>query len=170
MDINEKKFRETMATFPTGVTVVTARTPEGVDFGLTISSFVSLSLSPPQILFCLSQSSHTLPFFDTGFSFAVNILSADQSDLCHHFAKDHASAVPTHWDDLAPTRHGGSGCRLLKGALSHIICKVEARHSSGDHTIIVGTVKDLMKHDPVLTPLIRHNRQYCQLMPMIHPD
>ncbi len=170
MDINEKKFRETMATFPTGVTVVTAKTPEGIDFGLTISSFTSLSLSPPQILFCLSQSSHTLPFFDTGFSFAVNILSAAQADLCHHFSKAYASGVPTDWGALSHTRHVESSCRLLEGALSHIICQVETCYASGDHTIIVGTVKDLIKQDPVLTPLIRHNRQYCQLMPMKSPD
>ena len=166
MDTNEKNFRETMAMFPTGVTVVTARTPEGIDFGLTISSFTSLSLSPPQILFCLSQSSHTLPFFDTGFSFAVNILSADQASLCHHFSKAYASGVPTDWDSVSPTRHASSGCRLLAGALAYVICQVETSHASGDHQIIVGTVRDLIKQESVLTPLIRHNRQYCHLTPM----
>lgn len=170
MDINEKNFRETMAMFPTGVTVVTARTPEGIDFGLTISSFTSLSLSPPQILFCLSRSSHTLPFFDIGFSFVVNILSADQSDLCHHFSKSYASSVPTDWDSLSRIRHSSSGCRLLEGALAYVICQVDTCHVSGDHQIIVGTVRDLIKQDSVLTPLIRHNRQYCQLRPMILPD
>ena len=45
-----RAFRDTLGMFPTGVTVITARAPGGEPIGLTVSSFNSVSLTPPLIV------------------------------------------------------------------------------------------------------------------------
>ena len=49
-------YRETVANFPSGVTVVTTR-DSGEDFGLTVSAFTSLSLDPPMVLVSIDRKS-----------------------------------------------------------------------------------------------------------------
>jgi 3-hydroxy-9,10-secoandrosta-1,3,5(10)-triene-9,17-dione monooxygenase reductase component len=50
------KYRQVLGHFPTGVTVV-ASVHEGEPVGLAVGSFASLSLDPPQVLFCPSARS-----------------------------------------------------------------------------------------------------------------
>ena len=47
-------YRQALAQFATGVTVVTTRTAEDAPTGLTVNSFNSVSLEPPLILWSLS--------------------------------------------------------------------------------------------------------------------
>lgn len=46
---NSRSFRNALGAFTTGVTVVTATTPEG-PIGMTVNSFASVSLDPPLVL------------------------------------------------------------------------------------------------------------------------
>src|ERR1700722_10733868 len=139
MSITEDQFRKTLGLFPTGVTVVTAPQGKGKDIGITISSFTSVSLSPPQILFCLAKRSKTVEVFKETAYFAVNILSASQSRLSDGFAKH----VPLEWETLNPHRHSATGCLLLSDALGHVICEKGAIYEGGDHNIILGKVIDI---------------------------
>ena len=49
-DFSAHEFRASLGMFATGVTIVTARTPDGSLIGLTANSFNSVSLSPPLVL------------------------------------------------------------------------------------------------------------------------
>jgi len=155
MTITEDQFRKTMGLFPTGVTVVTAPNDKGDDIGITISSLTSVSLTPPQILFCLSKSSKTMPVFKATSYFAVNILSSTQSPLSDGFARH----VPLGWAQLQTQRHPSTGCLLISGALGHVICEKGAIYEGGDHEIILGRVIDVIVHLQD-TPLIRQRGQY----------
>lgn len=161
MSITEDHFRKTLGLFPTGVTVVTAPQEQGNDIGITISSFTSVSLSPPQILFCLSKSSRTISLFKTSHYFAVNILSAHQSHLSDGFAKH----VPLLWKTVKTERHLETGCLLISDALGHVICEKSAVYEGGDHEIILGRVIDLISkpHD---FPLVRQRGQYLTTQPI----
>lgn len=155
MSITEDQFRKTLGLFPTGVTVITAPLEQGGDIGITISSFTSVSLNPPQILFCLAKRSKTSPAFKSSRYFAVNILKATQSSLSDDFAK-HGSV---EWEKKESYRHLGTGCLLLSDALGHVICEKNGEYEGGDHEIILGKVIDLMinSHD---FPLVRQRGQY----------
>lgn len=161
MNITEDQFRRTLGLFPTGVTVVTAPQEEGKDIGITISSFTSLSLNPPQILFCLSKHSKITPVFKTLQHFAVNILGANQSHLSDGFAKH----VPIEWETVKTHRHLRTGCLLISDALGHVICEKGTMYDGGDHFIILGKVIDLMAipHD---LPLVRQRGQYLTTQPI----
>jgi flavin reductase (DIM6/NTAB) family NADH-FMN oxidoreductase RutF len=60
----EREFRDTLAQFATGVTIVAARTRDGALVGLTASSFNSVSLNPPLIAWGLARRSHSLAVFE----------------------------------------------------------------------------------------------------------
>ena len=51
--MSEASLREVMRTFPQGVVVVTAMGKEGPR-GITVSSFISLSLTPPRVLISIA--------------------------------------------------------------------------------------------------------------------
>lgn len=161
MSITEDQFRKTLGLFPTGITVVTAPQEQGKDIGITISSFTSVSLSPPQVLFCLSKYSKTIPVFKNSSYFAVNILSARQSHLSAEFAKHE----PIEWKTIKTHRHFATSCLLLVDALGHVICEKSAVYEGGDHEIILGKVIDVMTN-PHDVPLVRQRGQYLTTQPI----
>jgi len=154
MNITDDQFRKTLGLFPTGVTVVTACSASKGHIGITISSFTSVSLTPPQILFCLSRKSRTHPIFKDSPYFVVNILNKDQVHLSEGFA-NHALKL----EDIATLHHEKSGCLLISEAMGHIVCEKSAVYDGGDHDIIVGKVIDLTA-DPEHLPLIRQRGKY----------
>ena len=88
MDIrtNISRFKEVMANYPTGVTVVTTVDEQGVPLGLTVNSFASVSLDPLLILWSIDKKVSSYQSFIKTDKFAVNVLSSDQSDICSLFA------------------------------------------------------------------------------------
>lgn len=156
MNITEDQFRKALGLFPTGVTVVTVPAHLGENIGITVSSFTSVSLQPPQILFCLSKHSKMQPVFAESPYFAVNILKATQSHLSEGFARHRSlykETVETH-------PHPETECLLLSDALGHVICEKGAVYDGGDHEIIIGQVIDIMVNHHEL-PLVRHKGQYA---------
>src|SRR5512133_4273399 len=81
-----QEFRTALGMFATGVTIVTARTPDGQLVGLTANSFNSVSLDPPLVLWSLAQAAASLPAFRAGSHYAINVLAADQKTLAERFA------------------------------------------------------------------------------------
>ena len=81
-----RKFRNALATFATGVTVVTTRDGEGAPQGFTANSFTSVSLNPPLILVCVARSANCFPIFAACKHFAVNILHEEQRAVSEVFA------------------------------------------------------------------------------------
>ena len=160
MKLSEAKFRKILGLFPTGVVVVTASYGKE-DFGITISSFTSLSLKPPQILFCLSKDSKTMPIFERIPYFVVNILSSDQAYLSDVFARRY----PLDWSKIKTHRHVETDCILLSEAVGYVICEKRALYEGGDHKIILGKVVDLQKSYEA-TPLIRHRGEYLTTQPL----
>jgi len=73
-----RDFRAALGMFATGVTIVTARDTDGAPVGLTANSFNSVSLSPPLVLWSLARSAGSMPAFERGSHYAINILAADQ--------------------------------------------------------------------------------------------
>lgn len=85
-DFDSTAFRSALGRFATGVTVVTAMGADGRPVGLTVSSFNSVSLSPPLVLWSLSLTSGSLPVLEAASHYAVNVLAADQIDVARRFA------------------------------------------------------------------------------------
>ena len=65
---------------------MTTRDSGGQDIGLTASSFNSVSLNPPMVLWSLARQSLSLPAFLAAEHFAVHVLAATQDELAQRFA------------------------------------------------------------------------------------
>jgi flavin reductase (DIM6/NTAB) family NADH-FMN oxidoreductase RutF len=154
--MDQALFRDVLSRFTSGVTVVTT-CYRGQAHGITVSSFCSLSLSPPLVLVCIDQRclSHTL--ITEAKMFAVNILAEDGEWLSRHFSSqinDKFANVPHYF--------GETGVPLLQHALAMIECRLANVLPGGDHTIFVGEVLTATMSNNV-RPLLYHRRGYHRL-------
>ena len=145
--IDPKTFRMALGRFVTGVTVMTTRCPRGATAGVTVSSFNTLSLDPPLILWSLSLKAPSLTVFRDAGRFAVNILADDQSAVAMQFAR----SAEDKFADIE-TAAGLGGAPLIAGAVAHIECDVEHRYPGGDHELIIGRIVRASANDK--TPLV----------------
>ena len=91
MQINQnniRDFRNALGSFPTGVTIITAQDSSGALAGMTASSFNSVSMDPPLILWSITRGATYFSVFDEASHFSVNVLAEDQQDLSNGFAKE----------------------------------------------------------------------------------
>lgn len=146
-------FRAALARFASGVTVVTVRSADGADHGMTVSAFSSLSLDPPLVLACLEVTATLLPHLRSATTFGVSILSAGQATLSVRFADQGV----VRFDGVAVT-HASEGPALIDGAAAHLVCRRVAEHPGGDHVIIVGEVQRAEAHGDA--PLVYALREY----------
>lgn len=150
-------FRRTLGRFATGVTVVTALAEDRRPIGLTISSFNSVSLTPPLILWSLSTESPNFAAFRQASHFAVNVLAADQQALSDRFA----SRSNNRFADLV-VRPGLAGVPLIDGCCAWFECSAEAHYPGGDHVIFVGRVERFAAGENA-SPLLFHNCHYRRI-------
>ncbi len=139
--IDPAGFRALMARVPTSVAVV-AGLDDGVPVGLTVGTFVSVSLDPPLVSFCAGRTSQSWPRIRGGAEFGVSVLAADQHDVCAAFA----SKAPDKFASIAWST-GERGQPLVDGAVAHLECRVETEVAAGDHTVVIGRVLDLRAGD-----------------------
>lgn len=137
MPINPMQFRNTLAQWASGVTVVTT-TSNGLRYGMTASSFSSVSLEPSLILICVGKAAFTHDLLlETG-TFGVNILSAGQLHLGKRFAEKHSDYIDRFADLNVDT--GSTGSPLLADALAWLECRTTQAVDAGDHTVFIGEV------------------------------
>ncbi len=157
MAIPPETFKSLLAQLAGAVTIITTRDATGHVWGFTASSVCSVSLEPPLVLFCLGQAADCYLAFQESSRFAINVLSAEQSDLAALFAtKGSAKYRET------PFIEGEFALPLVPDALVHLECSVYARYPGGDHTIIVGQVEGgtQMAVEAAGKPLLYYARAY----------
>lgn len=130
-----RAFRQALGHFATGVAIVTARTATGEAVGMTMSSFNSVSLDPPLVLFSVARSAYSLEAMRAAKGFCVNVLGRHQEALSNRFSR----ALEDKWQDVAH-RSGVHDVPLLEGAIAHFECEPYARHDGGDHEIFLARV------------------------------
>ncbi|MER5337901.1 flavin reductase family protein [Micromonospora sp. NPDC002717] len=138
------------------VTVVTA--PGASAVGFTATSFTSVSLRPPIVLFCLDLSSSSWPTVSRARHVGVHLLTRQQQELAQRFATSGIDrfAAPTRW------RHGPEGVPILDDTLAWLLCRVIDRVVAGDHAIMLAE-PELLRHSEVDSPLLYHRGRYADL-------
>jgi flavin reductase (DIM6/NTAB) family NADH-FMN oxidoreductase RutF len=119
------------------VTVVAARGASGEPYGLTVSSFTSVSLEPPLVLVCIGRSSSSHDRLVGTETFVVNILASDQAPEALRFSTEPSDG---RFTDVAWSTTP-SGDPVLDGAMAWLACEVEEVLSGGDHSILLGRVE-----------------------------
>jgi len=155
MTINPQKYRRALSCFATGVAVVTTTEDDGSPVGMTISSFNSVSLDPPLVLWSIAKDARSYERFVSTRYFAVNVLAMHQKDLSAIFAN-------TGGDKFAGLECGAGigGVPILPDYAACFECETEHLYEGGDHTIIVGRVLEL--EDRETDPLIFYRGRFLR--------
>jgi flavin reductase (DIM6/NTAB) family NADH-FMN oxidoreductase RutF len=153
--LSSEEFRRVCARFPTGVAIAGVMDSQGTPHGLTVSSFTSVSLTPPLILICLGHQASSIEIFRTASHFSIGVLGEDRRDLAARFARQgHDRFDGLEW------RRGEFGAPLLAGVLAEMECAVHSRVPAGDHDILIGEMLrgQVHKGDPLLHYASRYRR------------
>ena len=148
MSIDSMTYRQVLGHFPTGVTVITG-SADGEPVGFTIGSFASVSLDPPLVGFLPMVTSDRWAKIAATGSFCVNVLGADQGDLCWQFAKG-SIEHPFEGVEWTPSEHTGSP--ILAGAIAWMDCTIEQVVDAGDHYFVMGRLVGLHHVDAEANP------------------
>jgi len=127
-----RAFRQSLGEFATGVAVITAQGSGEELIGMTMSSFNSVSIDPPLVLFSVDRRANSLPAMLEAKGFAVNVLAREQEQISNRFAR----ALSDKWVEVKRTV-GHAQAPLITGALAHFECEPYAHHDGGDHVIFL---------------------------------
>ncbi len=133
--MDHRALRQALGQFPTGVCIVTCEV-EGEDLGMTMSSFNTLSLEPPLVLFSIDRRANGLAQWEKANGYAVNVLAQNQKDLSNRFAR----SLSNKWEGVELSR-GFSGAPVLPGTAAVFECAEWAQHDGGDHVLFIAEVK-----------------------------
>lgn len=133
-EFDQRTLRNALGAFATGVAIVTTVGEDGEQFGLTISSFNSVSLTPPLVLFSISKQALGFPTWLNAQRYAVNILGEHQQQLSNRFGR----SSEDKWEGLAfEIREGGP---VFDDVIAAFDCVAHSHFDGGDHEIFVGRV------------------------------
>jgi len=140
MPVESQDFKDALARFPSGVTVVTIQTEDG-PHGMTASAFCSLSMDPPLVLVCVKKGNRTHDKLENAAGFAVNILDKSQVTHSNRFAGWPPEGEGP-WDNVSHSPAPESGAPFLDGAIASLDCTLYGTREGGDHTIFIGQVEN----------------------------
>jgi flavin reductase ActVB len=157
--ISAVEYRDAMARFASGVTIVTTAGADGRWWGFTASSFSPLSIDPPLILVCLAQDAWCHRAFTSAARFRVNVLGPEHEQLAVRFATKGADKFAGN-----EFRVAADGLPILDDALVNLRCRTVDQAAGGDHTILIARVEAAqVRRDG--TPAVNVDRRYWDLLP-----
>ncbi len=163
-DFNADFFRSALGRFATGVTIITTETDDHRPVGLTISSFNSVSLEPPMVLWSLSKAASSLRHFVHAQRYVIHVLAAPQLHLAKRFAYGPQAG---RFSGLALARAPG-GTLMLDDpeCAAWFECHNITQHEAGDHLVFIGQVERC--HRNAAQPLVYHAGDF-DLTPSTEP-
>jgi flavin reductase (DIM6/NTAB) family NADH-FMN oxidoreductase RutF len=161
-NITPDQFKQALGSFASGVTIVTARRPDGGLHGVTVSSFASLSLTPRLITFAITRDGDSHAVLSATDRFAIHILATGQEPLSNHFARQGQV-----WDGI-PYELDADGLPMLPDVVARLSCLKAAQIAPdaqpvGDHDLLIGEIVDVMV-DPQRQPLLYFRGDYRSLV------
>jgi flavin reductase (DIM6/NTAB) family NADH-FMN oxidoreductase RutF len=154
---SNQELRRAFSCFATGVTVITGIDQNGKPVGITISSFNTVSLNPPLVLWSIGSQSDLCNSFRIGQKQLIHVLDVNQKDLALVFAKQLNKNNIQMEHQIKP-----SGLMRLANCLAYFECETIAVHEGGDHHIIVARVLSI-EQDSDRYPLLFAQSQFNQL-------
>jgi flavin reductase (DIM6/NTAB) family NADH-FMN oxidoreductase RutF len=156
MAIERQDFFEIMASFPSGVAIVTTVGDDGVPRGLTTTAVSSVSAHPPTLMVCVDLGARTLAALRASRRFVVNFMLAGRSDLCLQFA----SKAEDKFEGVAWQRSPGGLPVLLDDVIAWAECTTVHDLEVGDHVMLVAQVEAGGVQEPFDAPLMYYRRSW----------
>ena len=149
--MNISKYKKVLSKYATGITVVTKKDKNNFVTGITVNSFVSISLKPTYISWSLDKTTSSFKKFNNLKFFNIYILSAKQIDVSNYFSSKNEVK-----------KNSIIAKNLLKYNLGELNCKTIKKINIGDHLFFVAKViKFKLKKEE--KPLIYFASKYKKL-------
>ena len=155
----DRQFRDALAQFATGVTVIAAGRSDNRFVGFTANSFNSVSLDPPLVVWSLNRHAANLAAFQSADRYVINVLAHDQVELARRFSRPHTDRFAG-----VPYRLGLAGAPLIEGCVAWFECRHHAQRRAGDHMLFIGEVETCERNNGV--GLVFHHGRYGATHPL----
>lgn len=151
-----KLLKHAFGCFPSGVVVIAALGGGG-PVGMAMSSFTSVSLSPPLVSVCVQETSQTWPRLRSCQRLGVSVLAEGHDEACMRLsskAGDRFAGVP--WESSE------EGAVFINEAAAWMDCRLYDELPAGDHKIallqIMGVMTEIER-----PPLVFHGSRFRSL-------
>lgn len=137
--VDAQTFRRAMRQLAGGVCIISAGDQARERTGMTVTSVVSLSVEPAELVVSINQGSSSWPVISATGRFGVNLLSDEQAVEAQRFAgqgglKGAARYEGAQWH-VTP-----DGVWLLEDAPVALACTVEQVWTRHSHALVVGRI------------------------------
>ncbi len=150
--MNISKYKKVLSKYATGITVVTKQSKNSLITGITVNSFVSISLKPAYISWSLDKTASSYKKFNNLKFFNIHILSSKQTDVSNYFSSKNEIK-----------KNSIIMKNLLKYNLAELNCKTLKKINIGDHLFFVAKVLNFkLKNEK--KPLIYFASKYKKLV------
>lgn len=133
--VSAQELRTVVGTFPSGITIVTTRSVDEHDVGMSVSSFASISMDPPMVMVSVGNQASALPHLGVGSAVGISVLAEGQAWIAKHFSRKDID----RFEGVEQWR-GTDGVVLIDGAAAWFTGHLTAALPGGDHTIFTVTV------------------------------
>lgn len=167
--IDPPTFRQAMRQLAGGVCAISASDDSGHRTGMTVTSVVSLSLQPAELVVSINRNSSSWPVIERSGRFGVNLLDAGQAAVAQRFAGMGGVQGADRYAS-ADWRQTTEGVWLLADApvaLACVVAQVWTRHS---HALVVGRItqavgRALGAQGEAVAPLLYWHGRYGGFVP-----
>lgn len=158
MNVTGEELKESMRRWATGVAIVTS-VDNMEKHGMTVNSFISISIEPPMICVTLANDTRTKKMVEKSHVFGVTILSDLQEEIANRFS-GRIPDIENRFQELGFFTME-SGVPFLVDGLGFLDCVVKYTYVMKNSTLFIGEVISTKNNSG--SPLIYHNRKYHQL-------
>jgi len=158
MPVSAEELKESMRCWTTGVAIVSSKYEQEIQ-GMTVNSFISISIDPPLVAVTLANDTRTKNLVDRSNIFGITILSLGQENISDRFS-GRISEGENRFDGVQYFQLNG-GVPLISGGLAVFECYVKYKYPMKDSTLFIGEVQKTQKNFG--SPLLYHNRRYCKI-------
>ena len=149
--MNISRYKKVLSKYATGITVIAKKDKNNLVTGITVNSFVSISLKPPYISWSLDKTTSSFKKFKNIKFFNIYILSEKQTDVSNYFSSTNEIKKNTIIAN-----------KLLNHNLADLNCQTIKKINIGDHLFFVAKVlKFKLKKEK--KPLIYFDSKYKKL-------
>jgi len=149
--MNISTYKKVLSKYATGITIVTKKNKNDFITGITVNSFVSISLKPAYISWSLDKTTSSFKKFNNLKFFNIYILSSKQTDVSNYFSSKNEIKKKS-----VIVRN------LFKYNLAELNCKTIKKINIGDHLFFIGKVLNV-KLKKEKKPLIYFASKYKKL-------
>jgi flavin reductase (DIM6/NTAB) family NADH-FMN oxidoreductase RutF len=149
--MNISTYKKVLSKYATGITIVTKKNKNDLITGITVNSFVSISLKPAYISWSLDKTTSSFKKFNNLKFFNIYILSTKQTNVSNYFSSKNEIKKKS-----VIVRN------LFKYNLAELNCKTIKKINIGDHLFFIGKVLNV-KLKKEKKPLIYFASKYKKL-------